>query len=117
MVNRRLPLLVIAPLCITLLGLTGCAGIAQHEYADFSPLPEQHRQMNQFKLTWDVRMDAEEFCKQRKMDKGVSIQGTVLACAVRSVRKQACKIVTGPAVSHVVLGHELRHCFEGHFHP
>jgi len=25
-------------------------------------------------------------------------------------------VVTGPNPNHVVLGHEVRHCFEGHFH-
>jgi hypothetical protein len=104
-------------LCIALLGVVGCAGIPPHEYAEFTPLSSSQRQMNKVKMTWEVREDAAEFCKQRQMDKGVSVQGTHIACAVWSVQRQECRIVTGTLVSHVVLGHELRHCFEGHFHP
>ena len=108
---------LLALLCFALAGMVGCAGIPSHEYADFTPLEAQQRQMNQIKITWEVREDAAAFCKQRQMDKGVSVQGTHVACAVWSVQRQECHIVTGTVVSHVVLGHELRHCFEGHFHP
>jgi hypothetical protein len=104
-------------LCFALMGSVGCAGIPAHEYAEFTPLDSSQRQMNKIKMTWEVREDAAEFCKQRQLDKGVSVQGTHIACAVWSVQRQECRIVTGKLVSHVVLGHEMRHCFEGHFHP
>ena len=104
-------------LCFALMGLVGCAGIPAHEYAEFTPLDSSQRQMNKIKMTLEVREDAAEFCKQRQLDKGVSVQGTHIACAVWSVQRQECRIVTGKLVSHVVLGHEMRHCFEGHFHP
>lgn len=104
-------------LYLTLMGAVGCAGIPPHEYAEFTPLDKTRRQMNKIKMTWEVREDAAEFCLQRQKDKGVSVQGTPIACAVWSVPSQECSIVTGRVVSHVVLGHELRHCFEGHFHP
>ena len=109
--------LILSLLCFALTGVVGCASISPHEYAEFTPLDNSQRQMNKIKMTWQVREDAAEFCKQRQMDKGVSVQGTHVACAVWSVQRQECHIVTGSVVSHVVLGHELRHCFEGHFHP
>jgi hypothetical protein len=104
-------------LCLALVGVVGCAGIPPHEYEEFTPLDSSQRQMNHIKLTWEVRADASAFCKQRQLDKGVSTQGTHIACAVWSVQRQECRIVTGTVVSHVVLGHELRHCYEGQFHP
>lgn len=102
--------------CLSSGVMSGCATIPESEYANFTPLPTPERRMNQVKLTWEVRDDVESYCKQRQLDKGVSIKGTHVACAVWSVQHQTCRIVTGEQVSHVVLGHELRHCFEGHFH-
>jgi hypothetical protein len=100
-----------------LVGAVGCAVIPHHEYAEFTPLGNNQRQMNKIQISWDVRQDATQFCKKLQMNKGASVQGTPVACAVWSVQRQECLIVTGSVVSHVVLGHELRHCFEGHFHP
>jgi hypothetical protein len=40
-----------------------------------------------------------------------------IACAVWTKTTNECKIITGPNPNHLVLGHEVRHCFEGHFHP
>lgn len=102
--------------CLASLGVSGCAVIPEHEYANFTPLQVSERRMNQFRVSWEVREDADAYCKQRQIDKGGSAKGTHLACAVWSVQQQTCRIVTGQQVSHVVLGHELRHCFEGHFH-
>jgi hypothetical protein len=99
------------------MGAVGCAVIPHHEYAEFTPLGNNQRQMNKIQISWDVRQDATQFCKKLQMNKGASVQGTPVACAVWSVQRQECLIVTGSVVSHVVLGHELRHCFEGHFHP
>jgi len=39
-----------------------------------------------------------------------------VACAIWSVPAKECTVVTGPKVTHVALGHEVRHCFEGRFH-
>jgi hypothetical protein len=39
-----------------------------------------------------------------------------LACAVWNVKTNVCTIISGPNVPNEVLGHEVRHCFEGHFH-
>lgn len=103
-------------LCLASGMVAGCAGIPEGEYASFTPKQSHERNMNQIKVSWEVRDDAESYCKQRQLDKGVSIKGTHVACAVWSVQHQTCRIVTGAQVSHVVLGHELRHCFEGHFH-
>ena len=38
------------------------------------------------------------------------------ACAVWNVKTNVCTIISEPHASEEVLGHEVRHCFEGHFH-
>lgn len=108
---------VLAWWCFALLGALGCSAIPAHEYAEFTPLPQTQRPMSQVKIAWEVRDDASDYCKQRQLNKGVLAEGQHVACAIWSVQRQECRIVTGPVVSHVVLGHEMRHCFEGHFHP
>jgi hypothetical protein len=41
----------------------------------------------------------------------------MLACAGWSPDRSECTIVTGMKPLPEVIGHELRHCFEGNFHP
>ena len=97
--------------------LTGCAVVSQTEYADFKPMPRDARVMNDIKLTWEVREDVGEYCSKSQKKNG-HLQGVQpLACAIWSPTKNECKVVTGPNPNHLVLGHEVRHCFEGHFHP
>jgi hypothetical protein len=38
------------------------------------------------------------------------------ACAVWNVKTNVCTIFTEPHAPDEVVGHEVRHCFEGHFH-
>lgn len=38
------------------------------------------------------------------------------ACAVWNVKTNVCTIISEPNAANEVLGHEVRHCFEGHFH-
>ena len=98
------------------MGLTGCAVVSQTEYQEFKPMPADARVMNRVKLTWEVRQDVSEYCKSQS--KGSPLQLVEpIACAVWTKTTNECKIITGPNPNHLVLGHEVRHCFEGHFHP
>ena len=98
-------------------GLTGCAVVSQTEYKEFTPMPANARVMNQVKLTWEVREDVGEYC-QKKQSKAGNLQLVQpIACAVWVKATSECKVITGPNPNHLVLGHEVRHCFEGHFHP
>jgi len=38
-------------------------------------------------------------------------------CATVSVDGKSCVIYTNKHTSHEILGHEIRHCFQGAFHP
>ncbi len=103
--------------CGLAVGLMGCAVVGETEYKEFKPMPANARIMNQVKLTWEVREDVGEFCR-RAQSKGSHVQsGQPVACAIWVKATSECKVITGPNPNHLVLGHEVRHCFEGHFHP
>ena len=99
-----------------LVSLTGCAMVGQTEYEDFKPMSPTARIMNNVKLTWEVRADVGEYCLQTQKRLGKSQGVPPLACAIWTASLNECKVVTGPNPNHVVLGHEVRHCFEGNFH-
>lgn len=100
---------------LLLLALTGCQSISEIEYKDFKPMAKEQRVMQSVKLSWDVRPDASQYCAQIAGSKGM-FSVSPIACAVWSEKAQTCTIVTSPNPNHVVIGHEVRHCFEGHFH-
>jgi hypothetical protein len=105
----------IVGLCAAL-GLSGCAVIGEVEYKEFTPVPVQARQMNEVRLTWEVREDVADYCLKASPTRGHLWLPKPVACAVWITATRECKVVTGPNPNHVVLGHEVRHCFEGHFH-
>jgi hypothetical protein len=105
----------ICMLCLAMV-LTGCAAIGEAEYKAFTPMPSDARLMNQVKLTWEVRADVGDYCLQAQNNQASLNPVKPLACAIWVAASQECKVVTGPNPNHVVLGHEVRHCFEGHFH-
>ena len=95
--------------------LQGCAVISETEYKEFIPMAPHSRVMNNVNLTWEVREDVGDYCKQAQKKTGIS-NAAPIACAVWVASSNQCKVITGPNPNHVVLGHEVRHCFEGHFH-
>lgn len=111
-------------LCMTalVLSLCACQGASRHqvsslEFLPFNAMPYNYRIMNQVRINWEVREDVAQFCTQAKsIGRQQSYMATPMACAIWDILKAECTIVTGPVTSHVALGHELRHCFEGHFH-
>ena len=55
-------------------------------------------------------------CEAISKDSGLGGFGVALdACSFW--RKDTCLIVTGAQTTHAELGHELRHCYQGSFHP
>lgn len=103
------------------LALSACStlpdNISMHEVESFTPVPVSKRSMNEVKVHWEVREDVAEYCaKSMKMGAEQAYLTPPVACASWNKRTQECTIVTGTRTNHVALGHELRHCFEGHFH-
>ena len=55
-------------------------------------------------------------CEAISKDSGLGGFGFALdACSFW--RKDTCLIVTGAQTTHAEIGHELRHCYQGSFHP
>ena len=110
---KRIAALVIGVSCVSLMG---CASVGQAEYEEFKPMPANARVMNQVKLSWEVRADVGSYCLQSQKNSGNLLTIEPIACAIWSAAANECRVITGPNPNHVVLGHEVRHCFEGHFH-
>lgn len=115
--HRLLPRAYIVCMLWLAVGVCGCASIGEAEFHAFTPKAPEKRLMNQVKLTWEVREDVGDFCLRAQNNQGNLMRVKPLACAIWTAATQECKVVTGPNPNHVVLGHEVRHCFEGHFHP
>ena len=117
----------IALLCLSILCLSACQSMTVEEgdhaaHPTFTPLKAEQRIMNSVTIKWDVREDAAEFCAKsmrvRSLQPGRELAFTTppMACAIWYVPGKECTVITSNKVSHAVLGHEVRHCFEGHFH-
>ncbi len=65
-------------------------------------------------IRWVVSEDPDSECRQVSGQKLQDRRGVIRACAVYTAK--TCTIITGSETSHAILGHELRHCFEGRFH-
>jgi hypothetical protein len=106
-------------LMITLSGCQVMGGgvIPASEYETFTPKSAEQRIMKEVKLRWEVREDVAQFCARSiGMGREQAYITPPVACAVWHVASKECVIVTGTTTNHVALGHEVRHCFEGHFH-
>ena len=105
-----------------LMVLTGCASVQgptlpMSELESFVPMPHHARVMNDVKVRWEVRENVAAVCgRAAKLSTTQAWMTPPLACAMWNVSSKECVIITGKKVSHVELGHELRHCFEGNFH-
>ncbi len=119
-VTQRLAMLVL--LCLSTVFMAGCQTmgggvIPSAEYEKFTPKAPEKRIMKEVNLRWEVREDVAQYCaKSIGMGREQAYITPPVACAVWHVQRQECVIVTGKETTHVALGHEVRHCFEGHFH-
>jgi hypothetical protein len=100
--------------------LTGCQGTlpwSDPESALFTPQDSAMRIMAAPRIHWMVREDVALYCARLT---GMSAERAnfmaPLGCATWDIHRQECTVVTGTPTSHAVLGHEVRHCFEGRFH-
>lgn len=117
--SRRVCALLVPMLMVA---FSGCktmndGGIPATEYDNFVPKAVDKRIMNLVKLRWEVRDDVTQYCAQSLgMGREQANLTPPVACAIWHVKNKECVIVTGNPTSHVALGHEVRHCFEGQFH-
>lgn len=107
----------LAMLCLTGCQTLGGGTIPAQEFEKFTPKSADKRVMNEVKLRWEVREDVAQYCaKSIGMGREQAFITPPVACAVWHVASKECVIITGTSTTHVALGHEVRHCFEGHFH-
>lgn len=65
-------------------------------------------------ITWNIVEDANKVCKE----KGVKVPNDhqIIGCATFYPNMIHCEIYTNKKTTLDILGHEIRHCFEGHWH-
>lgn len=109
-------------LLIMTAGIAACSSvpsqqISANEFNMFNAMPTQNRIMNNVRIKWEIRDDVAQYCARAyQMGREQAYLTPPLACAMWDAVKAECTVVTGPVTTHVALGHEVRHCFEGHFH-
>lgn len=91
------------------------AGDWRDAYAKFSAKPNRKETLA---VSWMVvpNSKVQATCEAISNDSGLGGFGFALdACSFW--RKDTCLIVTGGQTTYAELGHELRHCYQGRFHP
>jgi hypothetical protein len=68
------------------------------------------------KIQWRKVPNVDEYCRQALPDKKSKETKVYQGCAVWSKVESKCTIVTGYKEDLAVIGHELKHCFNGEFH-
>jgi hypothetical protein len=100
--------------------LTGCqslTGLNSSMIEEFVPQEASQRVMLSPRIFWEVRTDVAQYCaKLTGVSPGTALFLTPMGCAIWDIRRQECTVVTGTSTTHAILGHEIRHCFEGRFH-
>ena len=70
---------------------------------------------NGIQITWVPSDNPTAECK-RLFPKPMTYHPVIAACAGWDRTANTCTVVTGTTTTHQILGHEIRHCFEGNFH-
>ena len=100
--------------CIVMMVVCGCATsqmgappkpIYNIQFEAKPNLPEKN-------IRWIVVEDISSLCQNKMPQLGSK---RVLACS--EYNNKACTIYTGKVTDMAQIGHELRHCFEGQWHP
>lgn len=109
-------------LCVWGLGiLVSCRSLPDGtpigEIRAFTVPPESIQAISEIRLRWMIREDAGEYCREQLKRPAASATSPLpLACALWNTQTKECTVVTKPTTTHVIMGHEVHHCFAGHFH-
>lgn len=95
---------------LSLVGLVGCASapppqLTKHDLAFTAQATHTPK-----RVEWIVMEDVSSVCQGFAPIK----EKEYIACA--RFNNQVCKVYTKPNLTLSILGHEMRHCFEGHWH-
>ena len=97
-------------LAIALLVLSGCA-TSQTPNPVYNIQFEAQPNLPEKSIRWVVIEDISRFCQSKMPLIG---NQRVLACS--EYNNRACTIYTGRVTDMAIVGHELRHCYEGAWH-
>lgn len=68
-------------------------------------------------ITWVVADDVQKACNDSRIKHGgTPYTSLVNGCVTFWKEKNECIIITGKRTTMHTLGHEVRHCFQGHWH-
>jgi hypothetical protein len=68
-------------------------------------------------ITWRTVDDVQKACNNERIKAGgQKFNQAITACAVFYFNNNTCTIITGKKTNMHALGHEVRHCFQGHWH-
>jgi hypothetical protein len=100
----------------TILAMSSLTACASGSYdLDF----EAQDKYDDVRIAWYVVKDVPQTCAMAGVLRGAKVQYNqkIVACAVLFRASNSCVIYTAKKLSLAVLGHEVRHCFEGAWHP
>jgi len=89
--------------------LTGCVSLSDNSFKAVKP---EKRLTNKTTVMWITVDDVDATCKS--LNTSFTKDMNILGCA--EMDRNWCKIYTNKNTTMTVLGHELRHCFEGYWH-
>lgn len=70
---------------------------------------------NQTTVTWETVDNVQEACEKGSHKRGFGgFNYPLTACSFWS--KSTCHVITAKKVNLQILGHEIRHCYQGSFH-
>lgn len=94
-----------------------CYGVEWEEYDDpKAPFLASHNRQT-IDITWKYAKDVPNACNAENLKIGVvaNFSSRTVACAMW--RGNTCLIITGKKTTSHSVGHEIRHCFQGGWHP
>ncbi len=110
-VTQRLFLSVIALLSVS---CSSFIAVPAHEYETFDAKPQELRAIEAPKILFVMTDDIAPLCES--LIGKLQLNKQYLGCAHWNVHKQFCTVYVPADFQDVILGHEVRHCFEGAFH-
>jgi hypothetical protein len=80
-----------------------------------SPFNTSNNYTNQSTITWRTEDNVQKACEDESRKRGHKGFGFgVQACSF--FHNNTCTIITGKQATMHILGHEVRHCFQGNWH-
>lgn len=99
---------------LTILAFTEASAYTGTWNDPLRPFDATKNYWKEVKIEWIVVDNVQRACNKESSRMGFAPVGPATACAFWS--GQTCKIITSKTPTMHELGHEVRHCFQGHWH-